>query len=252
MGSTVRRPVRPFTATVQAYLGHLHRRGFRDAPEAFGYDGRGREVLSYVAGDVPVQPLPDWATGVDTLVALGRLIRRLHDAAEGWVPPGDAVWGRIPGRPSAGVVPLFDQPELVSHMDYCPGNVVFRDGLPAALIDFDLAKPTTRVVDLVNAMTWWAPIAHPCDRPPGLADVDVASRLRVLADAYGMTGAQRRDVVPTAVRMASNAVLGMRAAAEADPVFLRWWQEGLVDSLPRRVAWLRSEVDRIDAAVRSG
>lgn len=131
VGSTVRRPVRPFTATVQAYLRHLHSRGFRDAPEAFGYDDQGREVLSYVAGDVPVQPLPDRATGVDALVALGRLIRRLHDAAEGWVPPGDAVWGRIPGRPSAGVAPLFDQPELVSHMDYCPGNVVFRDGLPA-------------------------------------------------------------------------------------------------------------------------
>lgn len=101
-------------------------------------------------------------------------------------------------------------------------------------------------------MTWWAPIDHPTDRPPALADVDVAGRLRVVADAYGMTSAQRWRVVPTALRMASNTVLTSRAAAEADPVFLRWWEEGLADILPRREAWLRAEADRIDAAVRSG
>jgi Ser/Thr protein kinase RdoA (MazF antagonist) len=34
-------------------------------------------------------------------------------------------------------------PELVSHRDYCRGNVIFRGELPAGLIDFDLARPTT-------------------------------------------------------------------------------------------------------------
>jgi hypothetical protein len=82
IGDTVRRPVRPFTATVQAYLAHLHQAGFTAAPVPLGSDERGREVLSFVAGDVPREPLP---------------------------------------------------PETA-------GNVVFRDGLPAALIDFDLAK----------------------------------------------------------------------------------------------------------------
>ena len=97
------------------------------------------------------------------LEALGPLIRRLHDAAAGWVPPPDARWGAIPGVPPPGVVPLFDAPELVSHQDYAPGNVVFRGGLPAALIDFDLARPTTRVADAVNAVHWWAPLSHPQD-----------------------------------------------------------------------------------------
>jgi hypothetical protein len=90
IGDTVRRPVRPFTATVQAYLAHLHSRGFGDAPRPLGYDADGREVLSFVEGDVPLEPLPDYATRQDVLVALAALIRRLHDAAEGWVPPADA------------------------------------------------------------------------------------------------------------------------------------------------------------------
>lgn len=249
IGDTVRRPVRPFTATIQAYLAHLHSRGFRDAPRPLGYDADGREVLSFVDGDVPLEPLPDYATGEDVLVALAALIRRLHDAAEGWVPPADAVWGSIPGRRPAGVVPMFEEAELVSHQDYCPGNVVFRGGLPAALIDFDLAKPTTRVVDLVNALYWWAPLLHPLDRAPALAGVDVAARVRVFADTYGMTASQRALVVPTAMRRARNTALTMQAAASADPVFRRWWDEGVKDRIPRAQAWLDREGHRINAAL---
>ena len=135
-----------------------------------GVDAEGREVLSFVAGDVPREPLPDAACSDEVLVALARLIRRLHDAAQGWEPPADAVWGAIPGRPHPDTRPLFATPELVSHRDYCPGNVVFRDGLPVALIDFDLARPTTRLYDIANALYWWAQLLDPLDRAPALRD----------------------------------------------------------------------------------
>jgi hypothetical protein len=245
IGDTVRRPVRPFTATVQAFLAHLHSRGFTDAPRPLGYDERGREVLSHVPGEVPVEPLPDWATGPEVLEALARLVRRLHDSAQGWTPQPDAVWGRIPGAEPAGVVPLFDSPELVSHQDYCPGNVVFRDGLPAALIDFDLARPTTRVADAVNALYWWVPLLDPRDRPPSLVDADAGARVRLFADAYGMDAAQRADVVPVAVRRAANSTLVMRAAAEVDPVFRRWWDEGVADRMPRAERWIATHADQL-------
>lgn len=251
VGRTVRRPVRPFTATIQGYLAHLRSRGFHEAPEPLGYDDLGREVLSYVDGDVPTEPLPDWATGAEVLVALARLIRRLHDAADGWMPPPDATFGSIPGRPPTGLKPLFDQPELVSHQDYCPGNVVFREGFPVALIDFDLARPTTRCADLVNALYWWAPLLHPLDRAPALVEADVGPRARIFADAYQMTAHQRALVVPTAVRRAHNTTLTMRAAAEADPVFRRWWDDGVKDRMPRAELWLAEQADRIDSALRS-
>lgn len=249
IGSTVRRPVRPFTPTVQAYLSHVRGRGFLDCPEPLGQDGDGREVLSYVAGDVPVDPLPASATTTAALEALGRLVRRLHDAADGWVPPADAVWGGIPGHRPAGVVPLFDVPELVSHMDYCPGNVVFRDGRPAALIDFDLARPTTRVADLANALRWWAPLLDPVDRAPSLVDADVPARVRAFADAYGMTAAQRAQLIGVASQGVANSLLTSRAAAEVDPVFRRWWDEGVKDRLPRAVAWLARETEAVRAAL---
>ena len=245
IGATVRRPARPFTATVQAYLRHLRERGVTFVPEVFGYDEQGREVLSFVPGDVPTEPLPDWATTEDVLQELARLVRALHDASEGWVPPADAVWGSIPGPPSVDLPALFDAPELVSHQDYCPGNVVFRAGIPAAFIDFDLARPTTRVVDSVNALYWWVPLLHPVDRPPALRDADAARRVRIFADAYGLDRAQRAALVPVAVRRSRNAHVTMRLAAEVDPVFKRWWDEGVKDRMPRAEQWLEQEAGHI-------
>ncbi|MCW2132071.1 aminoglycoside phosphotransferase family protein [Arthrobacter sp. VKM Ac-2550] len=249
IGDTVRRPVRPFTATVQLYLAYLHAQGFDAAPLPLGYDDAGREVLSYVPGDIPVEPLPAEATGADILVELARLIRRLHDAAQGWLPPEGVVFGSLPGIHPSGVRPLFAAPELVSHQDYCPGNVVFRNGVPAALIDFDLARPTTRVADIVNALYWWAPLLHQTDRAPALAEADIPARVRLFADAYGMNAEQRSRLVDVAIQRSRNASLTAKAAADADPVFKRWWDEGVKDRMPRAEAWLRDNADLIRAAL---
>ncbi|MEV7970102.1 aminoglycoside phosphotransferase family protein [Sphaerisporangium sp. NPDC088356] len=237
-GDTVRRPVRPFTMTVQAFLAHLHAAGFPHAPIPLGIDEQGREVLSFVPGDVPREPLPPGTAGEEVLVELARLIRGLHDAAQGWVPPHDAVWGGIPGAQVTSST-SDGEPLVVGHRDYCPGNVVFREGLPAALIDFDLAKPTSKVDDLANALYYWAPLLHPHDRAPAYVDLDIPRRVGIFADAYGMTAGQRRALVPAATRMVGRFHANMRAAAEVDPAFRRMWDDGVKDRLPRAEAWIR-------------
>jgi Phosphotransferase enzyme family len=245
IGDTVRRPLRPFSLTVQAYLAHLRDAGFTGAPLPLGVDEQGREVLSFVPGDVHRYPLPPQRAGDDVLVALARLIRALHDASAGWVPPPGAVWGGTPattGRISA-------RAELVSHRDYALGNVVFRGGLPVALIDFDLAMPTTRVYDIANALWYWAPLRDPRDRSPALADADIPQRVAVFADAYGMTARQRAELVPLAVDMVRRYHEDSRASAELDPVFRRLWEDGARVYLPRAEAWVREAAPAIAAAL---
>lgn len=249
VGETVRRPVRPFTLTVQSFLRHLHEHGFDAAPVPLGVDEQGREVLSFVPGDVPDKPLPDYAVSDDALKGMARLVRRLHDAAEGWEPPSNAVFGSIPGMPDPPLEPLFKVPELVSHQDYCPGNVVFREGRPVAFIDFDLARPTTRVADLVNLLHWWAPLRDPVDRPPGLADVDVVPRVVAAVEAYGLTPEQRALVVPVAVTRSRNVVRAMQAAAGLDPVFRRWWETGTAEEVVRSRDWVAAQAPRLAAAL---
>ena len=214
IGDTVRRPLRPFSLTVQAYLAHLRDAGFTGAPLPLGVDEQGREMLSFVPGDVPRNPLPPETAGDDVLVALARLIRALHEASAGWAPPPGAVWGGTP----ATMGPVTERAELVSHRDYYPGNVVFRDGLPVALIDFDLAMPTTRLYDIANALWYWAPLRDPRDRAPAFADADIPHRVAVFADAYGMTARHRAELAPFAVDMARRYHEDSRASAELDPV----------------------------------
>ena len=248
VGPAVHRSSRPCTATVHAFLRHVRSQGL-DVPEPLGFDSQGREVLSFVEGDVPDEPVPDWVWADQVLAALAGLIRRLHDAAAGWEPPTDAIWGSIPGQRAVVVPALFDRPELVGHRDYCPGNVVFRQRLPAALIDFDLAGPTTRVVDCVNAMRWWVPLVDPADRRPVARGLDAGRRLRVFADAYGMSVAERAAVVAVAVQAARNTGVTMAAAADADPVFARWWNGGLRERTARAERWVSEHAPELDAAL---
>jgi hypothetical protein len=128
IGDTVRRPLRPFSLTVQAYLAHLRDAGFTVAPLPFGVDEHGPRDAVVRSGDVPRNPLPPETAGDDALVALAGLIRTLHEASAGWAPPPGAVWG---GTPAIAGRPVTGPAELVSHRDYYPGNVVFRDGLPS-------------------------------------------------------------------------------------------------------------------------
>jgi phosphotransferase family enzyme len=161
------------------------------------------------------------------------------------VPPPGAVWGGTPantGGITAGA-------ELVSHRDYYPGNVVFRDGLPAALIDFDFAKPTTRLYDIANALWYWAPLRNgdPRDRAPAFADADMVHRVAVFADAYGMTAEQRAEFGPFAVDLARRYHEDSRDSAELDPVYRKLWEDGAKDVLPRAEAWLSENAPAITA-----
>jgi len=153
------------------------------------------------------------------------------------------VWGGTPANRG----PVTERAEVVSHRDYYPGNVVFRDGLPVALIDFDLAMPTTRLYDIANALWYWAPLRDPQDRAPAFADADIPHRVAVFADAYGMTARHRAELAPFAVDMARRYHEDSHASAELDPVFRKLWEDGAKDVLPRAEAWLREAAPAITA-----
>ena len=56
VGNTVRRPVNPQSPAIQAYLDHLEQAGFVAAPRFLGIDARGREVLTFIEGEIGGRP----------------------------------------------------------------------------------------------------------------------------------------------------------------------------------------------------
>jgi Ser/Thr protein kinase RdoA (MazF antagonist) len=124
-------------------------------------------------------------------------------------------------------------------MDVTPENVVFRDGVAVALIDFDLVRPATRTEEVGNVLLWWAPLMPMGDREPVLRDVDPFARAKVIVDAYGLADADRDLLVPVIQNTADRAWHQMKHRAEhLGGGWRRMWDEGVGDRILRRQKWL--------------
>jgi hypothetical protein len=250
VGDTVRRPVGPHSPLVHALLTHLESAGFDGAPRFLGIDGSGREVLTYIEGEVAGRPRPPWIADETRLASVGRLVRAYDDAAASFTPPPDALPGtKVPEPPGIPPAPAYP-PELTGHVDITPENVIFRHGRAYALIDFDLAKPATRADEMFSAMLWWAPLSDPCDVDPLLRDVDVARRARILADAYSLSGTDRERVMEVAILRTRRSWYLMKQRAQTHGGgWQRMWDEGVGDVIRRREAWLDRHAAQLTAAV---
>lgn len=215
-GDVVERPAPPHAAALHEYLRALRAAGFDGTPEPKELRGD-REVLSFVHGDVAVPPYPEWSKTEQALTSVGRLLRRMHDAAAG-VPIPEAQWPSEFADPGAK---NGDAQVILCHNDVCLENVVFRDGGAAALIDFDFAAPGRPLWDLAFCAWYWVPMVPAEIRQvEGMDGLDPVRRLRLLADAYGLDDAGRRavlemfaDVTETCRRFVNGRV------ASGDPVF---------------------------------
>ena len=132
-------------------------------------DEQGREVWSFIEGDVPIPPFPEWSMSEAALVSVARLQRRLHDAAAGFDASTHA-WNDELADPRGGPV--------VGHNDICPENVVFREGEAIAFLDWDFAAPGRTLWDVAAVMSMWGPVHDPSDPVPGMEGLDPFARAR--------------------------------------------------------------------------
>jgi len=255
IGGTVRRPHQPQSWAVAGYLDHLERAGFDGSPRFLGRDAQGRDVLTFLEGDVAGDPPEPWATSPELLESVAVLLRRLHDASagyladDGFAAPYGSVWHRDRLRVDAPG-PALPTPELVTHNDVTQQNVVVRDGVAVGLVDFDMAGPASRLLDVVNTAMWWVPLRHPADLARHWQVLDVPARLRAFADAYGLGRAERERFVPLAIERAEAGRGRMQAAAEQfGGGWARMWRDGVGDAILRRQEWLTDHRRELEAAL---
>jgi Phosphotransferase enzyme family len=211
VGDTVRRPPSPPYA--RQVLELLARRGWPAAPRILGTDDRGREILSYVDGEVPLTP--ERQAELRTPAALTRLaglVRELHDLTAA----GDAV---------------------ACHNDLSPKNTVYRDGLPVAFLDWDLAAPGERVHDVAHVCWQYVGLG------PGGPDPAAAAELvDTIATAYGL--AERDRLVPTILWWQERCRRGIEAGAAAgEPAMVRLRDLGVVEGVRAAYDWTAAHRD---------
>jgi Ser/Thr protein kinase RdoA (MazF antagonist) len=163
IGDTVRRPVRG--AGVREVLQLLERAGFDAAPRWLGVDDQGREMLSWIDGE--------------TFTERGRMHPYIGD------PPDRIVFSEEQVRAVFGLLRRYHDAfgdEVVCHGDFGPWNLVWRDGLPVAVIDFDQARRGDPGKDVGYALRMFVSYGHAHATPD-----DLAERTRAALDAYGRT-----------------------------------------------------------------
>jgi hypothetical protein len=151
LGDTVRRVPGRWTPSVHVLLRHLEAVGFDGAPRALGFDDQGREVLSFLPGEVvgATRPWPSWVHSDDALRQVAGWLRDYHTAVANFVPPSGAVW-REGGTWRPGLI--------VGHNDAAPYNAAWANGHLVGFFDWDLAAPVTREWDLAFTAFAWVPL----------------------------------------------------------------------------------------------
>ena len=172
VGDTVRKPATPASPAIHAFLEHLRRSGVLEAPASLGVGADGSHAYEFIPGTLAEQ-MPRMSEA--ELRHVGKIIRRLHDAAASFSPPAGALW-------NVAIVP--DREEIICHHDLAPWNLV-RDGERWVFIDWDGAGPGSRLWDLAYAVRAFLPL-----EAGGDPQVD-AGRLRAMADGYGLDESQR-------------------------------------------------------------
>ena len=201
LGDTVLRTSGPWTPTVHRYLDYLAMAGVDWAPRPFG-DEDGREQLAFIAGEVPLYPLPAYVWSDSVLENGARRLRQLHDASIGFGLDG-AIWQ------SPAKIPA----EVICHNDFAPHNLAFVDGAIVGAIDFDMCSPGPRLWDIAYFATRAVPLT--ASTPPGApAMADARRRVEIILRAYG-SDASWHDVLRIAIiRLHDLAAMSIDKAAE--------------------------------------
>jgi hypothetical protein len=163
VGDTVRRPPRLGSQLMRDVLVQLERAGFDAAPRWLGFDEQGRDVLRWIDGETftergQMHPYigdpPGRITFTDDqITAVMLLLRRYHDAL------GD---------------------DLICHGDFGPWNIVWRDGLPVAVIDFDGAYRGDAADDVAYVLRMFVSYGFASAAP-----TELVRRTRAALQAYG-------------------------------------------------------------------
>ena len=242
--NAVHRPAGPWTRSVHALLRHVRAVGFTAVPEPLGFDDAGKEIVTFLEGEVSNYPLSAAAASEEALVSAARLLRAYHEATSSFLAqnPESHTW----------LLPSRTPVEVVCHGDFAPYDVVLNGRQAVGIIDFDTAHPGPRIWDIAYALYRWAPFTNQ-QNPDRLGDLATQiSRARLFCDAYGFPAAQRHNLVDMMILRLETLVNYMQAeAAKGNEAFMANLADGHHLLYLADIAYLGEKLPLILAGLQS-
>ncbi len=245
IGDRVHRPAGRWSNQVQLFLHHIHQNGFDKAPKPFGFDDQGREVVSYLQGEVINYPLTSSIASLEALTSSAGLLREYHDASVGF-------FANPNHRPELWQLPSRLPCEVICHGDFAPYNVVFKGAAAVGIIDFDTAHPAPRSWDIAYALYRWAPFTHPSNKDGFGSISDQIERAKKFCDAYGFPNEHRVSLSSLIIERL-NALVNfiLEGAKMDDPTSNKSIRNGHKLLYLRDIEYLDKNSKKIDESLQS-
>jgi hypothetical protein len=227
IGETVHRLTNPWSPAVHGLLLHLQSHAFYGSPHFLGIDDQGREILSYIPGEVGHYPLKPYMWSDENLIATAQFLCLYHDATSDYHPEA-ASW--------QFVYPDHQRHEVICHNDVAPYNMVYRHERPHALIDFDTAGPGPRIWDVAYAAYRFVPLSYAPDMQAlGLSTPSLQSRrLRLFCQSYGLQSSYS-ELLDTVIHRLS-ALCDHILSHHTEPAYHQMIADGHLDFYRQEIA----------------
>jgi aminoglycoside phosphotransferase (APT) family kinase protein len=143
--------------------------------------------------------------------------------------------------------------EVFCHNDVCLENVVFRDGVAVALLDFDFAAPGRREFDLASFARMCVPIDDDESAARlGWSSSDRPARLRLVCDEYDLDEPARTQLLACLDQSIARGGEFVRRRVEAgEAPFIEMWESmGGQERFDRRRRWWAEVRADVEATLR--
>ena len=240
----VLRPGNAWTPYVHAFLGFLRENGVDNIPAPYGIREDGRELVSFVEGEVCPGALPEALFTDAVLTEAAAWLRRYHELGAVYV-------GRLTGK-ERWMLPARTPAEVMCHGDFAPYNVTFAEKHLHGVFDFDTLHPGPRLWDFAYAAYRWVPFMAPSNPECREELSGQLRRLRVFADGYGLS-ADERARLPEAMseRLRSLIAYMREQAAGGDEDMRKNIAAGHLALYERDLAYSGENAAAIRAALRT-
>jgi thiamine kinase-like enzyme len=178
------RPLEKWSKNIHLLLNHFYNKGL-PVPKIIKTDDK-YEYLEYINGEL-VHPYK-WTD--EGLYEIGKLVKKIHEAAKDFENKNNMEW-------KSWYLRDLGKPEICSHGDIAPWNIITRDGKPIGIIDWECSGPIDPMIEL-SRVCWLFPQLHDDDigKMYELPSPEKrGEQIKIILDAYKLNKKEREGFI---------------------------------------------------------